>query len=47
MAHAIDNQCWIVASDIIIEENAYETYSGYASIVNSKQEVVAKSELSK
>lgn len=44
MARAIDNQCWIVASDIIIEENTYETCSGYASIVSSKGEVVVKSE---
>lgn len=43
-ARALDNYCWIVASDIIIEKAGSETCSGYASIISSRGEVVSKSE---
>lgn len=44
MARAHDNHCWIVASDIILDEKGIETCSGYANIISNKGELVSKSE---
>ena len=44
MGRALDNDCWIVASDIIVKTDNLETCCGYASIISHKGEVVCKSE---
>jgi len=43
MARALDNHCWIIASDIILQD-PMRVCPGYASIISSKGEVVSKSE---
>ncbi|HEV2524613.1 MAG TPA: carbon-nitrogen hydrolase family protein [Gammaproteobacteria bacterium] len=44
IARATDNHCWIVASDIILEEDDAETCPGYASIISDKGDIVSKSQ---
>lgn len=44
MARALENRCWIVASDIIVDEDKNETCSGYSCIISNKGELVSKSE---
>lgn len=44
MARAIDNDCWIIASDIILKNDTTETCSGYASIVSNTGDIVSKSQ---
>lgn len=44
MARAMDNHCWIIASDIILEDNRAETCPGYASIISNRGEIVSQSQ---
>ncbi len=44
ITRAVDNHCWIIVSDIILEEGGSETCSGHASIISNRGEIVSKSE---